>query len=176
MNNNELMSKLFGFSAPTYFRWKKENRPIIKLIEKFSEEELVEYLSSGEITRLDDIKNNKNKVFDDDDIFIDYAKIHLREKIQSYTDGSFFDWANKMIPKKYLQKILKDLSQDKERFSVHNSKNSLLDRIKGLEVSLINKKNQEQISNFIEKKLSKIECYILIQEHEDIMNYKGFWK
>lgn len=176
MNNNELMSKLFGFSAPTYFRWKKENRPIIKLIEKFSEEELVEYLSSGEIIRLDDMKNNKNKVVDDDDIFIDYAKIHLREKIQSYTDGSFFDWANKMIPKKYLQKILKDLSQDKEQFSLHNSKNSLLDRIKGLEVSLINKKNQKQISNFIEKKLSKIECYILIQEHEDIMNYKGFWK
>lgn len=176
MNNNELMSKLFGFSAPTYFRWKKQNRPIIKLIEKFSEEELIEYLNTGNIERLDNIKNRHNSTSDKNDIFIDYARIQLREKMQSYTDGSFFDWANKMIPKKYLHKILRDLSQDKVKFTPENSKDSLLDRIKGLEVSIINKKNQEQLSNFIEIKLSKIECYILIQEHEEIMSYKGFWK
>lgn len=60
MNNNELMSKIFGFSSPTYFRWKKENRPIINLIEKyFSKKDLKEFLETGEINKFNYLEHHK---------------------------------------------------------------------------------------------------------------------
>jgi hypothetical protein len=108
-------------------------------------------------------------------ILLDDTKYRLKDKLKEYTDGSFFDWANKLVPKKYLQKILKILADDKDKYNIENSKDILIERLRGLEVSIINKKNQELISDFIEKRLSKIECYVLIQKHEEIMDYKGFW-
>lgn len=50
MKTDELMSKIFGFSIPTYYNWKKENRLIISLIDKyFSKDELIEFLYKKEI-------------------------------------------------------------------------------------------------------------------------------
>jgi hypothetical protein len=174
----EAITKIFAFgSQNTYYQWKKQDRPIIKLIEKyFSKEDLKEFLETGEISKFENQDKTNDKFEILNTAVIDLVKFQLKDKIKNYTDGSFFDWTNKMIPKKYLQRILKDLSEDKTKFSIENSKESLLDRIKGLEVSIINKNNQEQISNFIEENLSMIECYVLIQEYENIMNYKGFWK
>ncbi len=167
------ISKLCGINERTYYVWKnKSHIELIALLEEyFTEEMIYEFLENGSVISLEK-ENNPNNI----NIFMDHVKYQLRDKIRNYTDGSFFDWTNKMIPKKYLIKILKDLSQDKKKFTIENAKESILDRIKGLEVSIINKNNQKQISNFIEENLSMIECYILIQEHEEIMNYKGFWK
>ncbi|MCG3699927.1 hypothetical protein L5F42_08780 [Aliarcobacter butzleri] len=54
MKTDELMSKLFGFSIPTYYNWKKENRPIIKLINKyFQNEELIEFLETSYVSKYD---------------------------------------------------------------------------------------------------------------------------
>lgn len=168
------ISKLCGINERTYYVWKsKSHVELIALLEEYFTEDMInDFLDNGSIKSFDE-KNKNNSM---NDIFIDHVKYQLKEKIKNYTDGSFFDWANKMIPKKYLQKIIKDLSEDKKKFTIENSKESLLDRIKGLEVSTINKSNQKQVSNFIEENLSMIECYVLIQEHEEIMNYKGFWK
>jgi hypothetical protein len=48
MRYDELMSKLFGFSVPTYYNWKKENRPIINLIEQsFSVQQIENFLEFG---------------------------------------------------------------------------------------------------------------------------------
>ncbi len=47
MKYDELMSKLFGFSVPTYYNWKKENRPIINFINSFSNVQIEEFLESG---------------------------------------------------------------------------------------------------------------------------------
>ena len=53
MTKNELYSNLFGFNASTYHRWKKENRPIINLIKYFKEEELIEFLETGKISKME---------------------------------------------------------------------------------------------------------------------------
>lgn len=53
MKKEEVYTKLFSFSAPTFYNWQRENRPIILLLEKyFSKEELEEFLLKGEITRI----------------------------------------------------------------------------------------------------------------------------
>ena len=47
MKYDELMSKLFGFSIPTYYNWKEENSPLINFINKFSNVQIEEFLQSG---------------------------------------------------------------------------------------------------------------------------------
>lgn len=54
MKYDELISNFFGFSIPTYYNWKREKRPIIKLIDKyFSEDELMEFLENERIAKLE---------------------------------------------------------------------------------------------------------------------------
>ena len=49
-----LVTSLFGFTAPTFYSWKKEKRPIILLLEKyFKNEELIEFLETKEIEKLE---------------------------------------------------------------------------------------------------------------------------
>ena len=57
------IAKLVGNTERTIFAWKKEQRPIINLLEKyFSKQELEEFLSTGKITKLE--KNElANKLF-----------------------------------------------------------------------------------------------------------------
>lgn len=55
MTIDAVLSQLFEYSKPTYFRWKKEQRPIISLIDKyFTKEDLEEFLQSGKIKRFED--------------------------------------------------------------------------------------------------------------------------
>lgn len=53
----ELMGKLFDYDPSTFYKWKKENRPIIKLLEKyFTKEELEEFLSTGKVNKFDNFQ------------------------------------------------------------------------------------------------------------------------
>jgi hypothetical protein len=52
--NKKILCQLFEFTEKTLYNWKKENRPIIKLIEKyFNDYELEWFLEHKEIVRLD---------------------------------------------------------------------------------------------------------------------------
>lgn len=54
MTFKETMAKLFDSSEGAYYKWKRENRPIITLLEKyFTKEELEEFLMSGKISRME---------------------------------------------------------------------------------------------------------------------------
>ena len=64
MDFKTLMSTLFGFSAPTFYSWKKEGRPIIKLLEKyFTREELEEFLENGKIKKFEQVNRFNNFLF-----------------------------------------------------------------------------------------------------------------
>lgn len=61
MTFKETMAKLFSTSEGTYYKWKKENRPIIKLLEKYLERsEIEEFLETGKI-----IKFERKEIYDD---------------------------------------------------------------------------------------------------------------
>jgi len=54
MTKNELYSKLFGFNASTYHRWRNEERPIIQLLHKYCDEkDLQEFIETGKISKLE---------------------------------------------------------------------------------------------------------------------------
>ncbi|MDX4012727.1 hypothetical protein Q6A86_06960, partial [Aliarcobacter skirrowii] len=59
MTKEMIMTKLFQFSAPTYYKWKKhDKRKIISLLEyAFSDDDLIEYLEYGKISKIEDIGN-----------------------------------------------------------------------------------------------------------------------
>ena len=61
MKFKDLIEELFGFSAPTWYRWKKEDRKIVKLIERYlPDKDLQEFIEKGSITTLDSFNQNKN--------------------------------------------------------------------------------------------------------------------
>lgn len=171
----ELICNVLKIGKATYYRYKKSDEPILRLINYLSKEELEELISTGKVEKLEE-NSNFSKVESINEIFIDDAKFRLKDKLKRYTDDSFINWMNKMIPKKILISTLKQIADNKEKYTMSNSKYILLERIQTLELSFINEKNRHQITNYINDNLSKIECYVLIQEHEEIMNYKGFWK
>ncbi|ARU47245.1 hypothetical protein [Sulfurospirillum diekertiae] len=52
MTHKEVMAKLFDFNATTYYAWKKQNRPIITLLDQyFSKEDIEEFLEFGSIEK-----------------------------------------------------------------------------------------------------------------------------
>lgn len=69
----ELIAKIIGNTAKTIFLWRKEQRPIIKLLDKyFSDSDLKEFLDSGSISSLDQVKTYQTISSYYINYFIDY--------------------------------------------------------------------------------------------------------
>lgn len=173
VTNVSQLSKKMNTSQATISNWKVRNS--INAIKKrcreldIYEEIFNEHLKSN---NEDVIEEEVDKIYH---LILDHTKYQLKDKLQNYTDSSFVDWLNKLVPKKYLISILDDFAKNKEKYTIINSKDFLIERVKGLEVSKINNTNKLKLSSFIEKRLSKIECYVLIHNHEEIMDYKGYF-
>lgn len=71
MKREDIFSKLFEFSIPTFYNWQREKRPIIKLLDKyFSKEELEDFLEYGAIEKLEFLKFQDYLQNESDFIFI----------------------------------------------------------------------------------------------------------
>lgn len=131
MKKDELFSKLFEFSIPSYYNWKKENRPVIKLLEKyFSNDELEEFLEKEKIQKFDlfnkYIKEKNMKVdkyldyFDNNyKSFLDYndeiINIYMESFVEYNSKESFFIQFHTNVLKindEYIQKKLSFLLKD----------------------------------------------------------------
>ncbi len=60
MTKEMIMLTLFEFSAPTYYKWKKQDkRKIISLLEyAFSDDDLIEFINSGKISKIENMGND----------------------------------------------------------------------------------------------------------------------
>jgi hypothetical protein len=57
MTFKETMANLFSASEGAYYKWKREKRPIIQLVDKYlSKEDIEEFLETGEIKKFENIK------------------------------------------------------------------------------------------------------------------------
>ncbi len=62
MKKDELYSTILGCSVSGFYKWKKQNRLIISLLEKyFTKEDLEEFLERGEINRFESIEDLKKE-------------------------------------------------------------------------------------------------------------------
>lgn len=68
MRHEEVMCKFFDFSAPTYYKRKREGNPAIKMIEQYiTKQELEEFIRTGRISALEQYRINvkfENEIFD----------------------------------------------------------------------------------------------------------------
>ncbi len=61
MTKEKIMLELFEFSAPTYYKWKKQDkRKILDLLEyAFSDDDLIEFLKTKKITKIEESVNGQ---------------------------------------------------------------------------------------------------------------------
>jgi len=164
-----IMSDLLGNTPQTYFNWKKQNRPIVTLLNKyFSKEELEEFLRDGKIEKFETYKSDK----------------FLRNKILRqffYTDNGGSDniyFKNIIFPKfdEYLKKsenesnsnrgVVKD--KDKFHFSEFINKKTFYQFLAKTMEELPNK----NIGSFVDdiSRLTEYEFFIIITEYKEYFN------
>lgn len=171
---------IMAISRSAYFKFKKEERPVISLIEKyFSKEELEEFLKNGKIEKFEHIKNldfqhieNIQSQYASINLLEDFAKYGLFEKVDELFKIFGIPNFAMFLPKKLFIKILSDINKE-ESLTHENGKAFLLQRLKGYETSIskLEHKNHPKILyDFVSNKLSKIEVYLLIKNVEEYLN------
>lgn len=87
MTKEQIMTELFEFSAPTYYKWyKKEKRRIFELLDyAFKQSELEEFLETGKIKKLE-----KNKLKDQLFGSVDYDYVDFVLNDKTNTSKSYF--------------------------------------------------------------------------------------
>lgn len=163
-----------SISRSAYFKYKKEERPVVSLLEKyFSQDELEEFLETGRIKKYDMLNalsetELKDKSDSKDSLLLleDYANYSLEEKLKELFHIFGIPDVTKYFPKKIFIKILLELHKE-EHLTNKNTKEMLIERLKGYKTSLIkleHRNHPQVIIEFIEKKLSKVETYILVRD------------
>lgn len=174
---------IMAISRSAYFKFKKEERPVIALLEKyFSKEELEEFLHNGKIERFEQFNNmnaqhvesfkSQLNVNTSIDLLADYAKYGLNNKINELFKIFGIPDFTMFLPKKLFIKILNDIKSENS-LTHENGKAFLLQRLKGYETSItkLEHKNHPKILyDFVSNKLSKIEVYILIHNAEEYLS------
>jgi len=157
MTKEMIMTELFEFSAPTYYKWKKQDkRKIIDLIEyAFSDEELIEFLNTGRITRIEDMGNQDYLL----DLSLKFYKLlrhitnyKVAKKVFILLEESFEQNSNKVI----IEKIAEDIYREEEFYT--SMKLAILNLIQRQEPLVLEYvcKNRVKIESDFSKKGSKL--------------------
>lgn len=144
MKKDELYSKLFNFSIPTYYNWKKESRPIIKLLEKYlTTSDLEEFLEKEKILKLDMLDKfieEKNK------------KVELYLKYFSTNGNQLMYMSHNKIPLEYLATLI-NYNREEDFFIQFNNNvylnNKIEDEEKKYFTSTLNNMIKSNIINII---------------------------
>jgi hypothetical protein len=168
--------RLLDVSRNTYYVHKRENRPIVALLEKyFTKEDLEEFLETGKISRLENNITYTNDLDVMKSLNIDNAIFSAKAKLQNL-ENTAINWAYN----KGALSILKDVlaSMESNTFTIENAKDILIERIKGYEAkwySLEKRPTGQKLLNiYIQKYFSKLECYAICIYSDEVFNYKGF--
>lgn len=155
MNKKEIVEKFYETTEATYYRHKKQNRPVIEFIEKyFTDADLEEFLATGSLQRLENKEDNYLSF-----MFIDYVKYNQKEKIELL---------NSLIAKDALLNILEALNNNPEiEINNYKSKDYLIRHIESSKLS-----NKKELVKTINSNFSHIECYVLIKYSKEFLEEK----
>ncbi len=172
----KLLADLLGFTVQGANKWKREERPIVALLDKFfNDADISEFLETGTIKRLSHEDNILQEVDLYKKLLTDHALYSAKEKLQKLLDGNFID---RTIYTKGAKGILVDvldlIDSNDDSYTMENAKQRLLDAIMGSEVrwfSLKNPQKQKLLSSLLNKHLSGIEAYAIIKNPKEALNY-----
>ena len=153
MKTKDLIEKLFGYTEATYYNWKREDRPIIKLVQYLGQEALEEFLETGKIKKYETSEDNKKL-----DEFVLYAvieKIIKKAMRQGFKLKEILDYSliNPVLP-------LNSFFNALYHFDLLVSKEFFLDEIKKVDIP---KNHKRIIIEFISNEVSKYEFEILMK-------------
>lgn len=183
MNRKEIIESLYGFSEGTYYNWKKEQRLILQLIDKyFSEDEVVEFIKTGKIKKFDMFRNLSKEEVEDMSaskdllpLLDDFAHYSLNKKLIDFFKIFNISDITKYPLKKMLASIINDVKIDGS-FNRQNAKELLiislktyLKKVDGFDMLENNFDERyltylENLINFINNEFSKIEAFLLIRD------------
>ena len=173
MKLEEIYMELFNFSRPTYYKWKRENIKVIKLLEKyFSKEDLEEYLETGKVSRYENLDNL------DSDLLERHIAYELKHKLYLDTQSSFFKWFEHIAGTGVMDKVIQEIRE--ESYTRRDTKQKILDRIKTMEMTgffnkLIAKGRKNVASGYIENNLSELECYVWVKHYDIVKSYGKYF-
>ncbi|MDX3960222.1 hypothetical protein Q6A78_07360 [Aliarcobacter skirrowii] len=157
MTKEMIMTKLFQFSAPTYYKWKKhDKRKIISLLEyAFSDDDLIEYLEHGKISKIEDI-GNLDYLLDLSMKFYKFLRhitnYKVAKRVLELLESSFLESNNKIQIDLIAEKIYKE----EEFYS--SLKLAILNLIQKQEPLVLEyvSKNRVKLENEFSKRASKL--------------------
>lgn len=163
--------KLLNVSRNTYYVHKREDRPIISLLEKyFTEDDLKEFLETGRISRFESTTNYTNQIDLLKNLNTDNAIFSAKEKYQKYLFGDIFDQANNYGAREILKDILKTIEYNE--IFMDTAKDFLIERVKGYEAKWLSLKNPQKVkllSSILKSRFSKIEVYAICKYSDEIL-------
>jgi len=171
--------KLLGVSKNSYWNYKKQDRPIITFLEKyFTEEEIVEFLDTGSMQKLEDTNKFVQNVKLENELFEKHIAYGLQYKFRNDREGSFLNWLSHVAGKKYLKEIVLDIQ--KGEYSMADTKEKILSQISGMEKTtefniLVAKLKKGDLSSYIRRSLSELECYVLVKHYNIVMDHTKYF-
>ncbi len=169
----EIYMELFNFSRPTYYKWKRENIKVIKLLERyFSKEDLEEYLETGKVSRYENVDNL------DSDLLERHIAYELKHKLYLDTQSSFFKWFEHIAGTGVMDKVIQEIRE--ESYTRRDAKQKILERIKTMELTgffnkFIAKGRKNVASGYIERNLSELECYVWVKHYDIVSSYGKYF-
>lgn len=170
---------IMKISRSAYFKFKREKRPVMLLLEKyFDKEELIEFLETSKIQRLESF-NNHNEIVKKEqeseislELLKDYAHYSLLRKCIEISTKTF--WMSDPLKQKKINILLNVIEEITKRreFDFANVKTLVLVGLSSYQTSLINLEHSNYPLHIIEfvEQLSKIEVYLLVKNPEKYLN------
>ena len=169
----KLMVKLFGFSRQSWNNWKREERPIVRLLESmFTNEDISEFLETGKISRYENVDNL------DSDLLERHIAYELKHKLYLDTQSSFFKWFEHIAGTGVMDKVIQEIRE--EDYTRRDAKQKILERIKTMELTgffnkVIGKGRKNVASGYIERNLSELECYVWVKHYDIVSSYGKYF-
>lgn len=166
MTFKETMAKLFSTSEGTYYKWKKEERPIIKLLDKyFDKTDLEEFLVTGNIKKMDEVnlidKDRKALVQAINDLSL-FQKTLLLKIITKYKKQTLHKDINDFILDYGLENLY-----GYEGMDINDPLNGSQGMLLSTTIFIEGKKTLKMIEN-----LTSLNLDILISEYETLLQIK----
>ncbi|MCK9532667.1 MAG: hypothetical protein M0R77_19445 [Gammaproteobacteria bacterium] len=111
--------KLFGFTRQTWAKWQAEERAITKLLNYFDDTDIIEFLETGKIEKLEELENSnylKDRSFN--------FYLQLQKKLPKATTSIILNFLNQYLKENNKAISIEDLVQyiytmDDDYFKVH---------------------------------------------------------
>lgn len=128
--------KLFNITRQTWTNWKKEEKPIVKLIEKyFNDEDIEEFLEKEKCSKLENINSSSNNTISNKDI-----RYMLIGMLQEKKKTEIYNYEKEIVL------LFRVFEPYQKQMNKDNSKNDLINLIKNYKLGFLKDQFQNSIN------------------------------